>query len=256
MAKTAATKPINAFAARFISASEAVKHRIIWSSFGEVGSLKTTFGLGAPGPILVQDLDRGLEGVVEEFSQQKEIHTQFYESNTDALEQDGAIEIRDRFIADFEYAIENGIRTILWDKETQVYEIFKYAEFGAPSDKPANYYPLFQKYRKLFNLAKSSDINFGVIQGMRTPWGDKAKPNGVIAGAPLKGVRVRRGMAEVEELVHINLEHVQRDGEFFLQVGKSRGPGGRNIQNTELPYLDFRDFATLVFPDSDVSEWE
>ena len=24
-------------------------------------------------------------------------------------------------------------RTILWDKETNVYEIFKYAQFGAPS---------------------------------------------------------------------------------------------------------------------------
>jgi GAF domain-containing protein len=32
--------------------------------------------------------------------------------------------------------LNNGIRTIVWDKETQVYEIFKYAILGAPSSNP------------------------------------------------------------------------------------------------------------------------
>ena len=49
---------------RFTKASTTLKPRIIAASYGEVGTLKTSFWLGAPGPILVQSLDWGLEGVI------------------------------------------------------------------------------------------------------------------------------------------------------------------------------------------------
>ncbi len=167
MAKTAKT----GLAARFTKSSDtADKQRIIGGSYGEVGTLKTSFWLGAPGPILVQNLDNGLEGVIEEYQKTKDIYVENYNANTDGVDQDEAVIERDRFILDFEEAITGGIRTIIWDKETQVYELFKYAEFGAPSGAPANYYPLFQRYRRLFNMAKASDINFGVIQRSAPPF--------------------------------------------------------------------------------------
>ena len=250
-----APKPVSPFA-RFKRADTTMKQRIIAASFGEVGTLKTSFWLTAPSPILFQSLDRGLEGVVGapilgDYAS-KEIHVEEYESNTDALDQDGAIEVRDKIVEDFAYAIENGIRTIVWDKETQLYEVFKYAEFGAPSSNPKDYYALDQRYRRLINMAKSSDINFGIIQGMKTPWETKVNKSGVEKGQPRYGVRERRGMREIDELVHINIEHfLGEDEKFFMKIGKARGPGGHEIQNKVLPYVTFPEFASLVFPDTD-----
>lgn len=251
--------------ARYLKADTIVKQRLIAASFGEVGTLKTSFWASAPGPILFQSTDNGLEGVIDialpdgrpAYQDQKEIYIATYDANTDGLDQDAAIETRDRFIEDFEHAIGR-VRTIVWDKETQVYEIFRYAEFGAPSDNPSNYYPLYQKYRRLINRAKASDINLGFIQGMKTPWVPKVnKRTGAAGAARSDGERVRRGMPEIEELVHINVEHVHsREEGFMLNIGKSRGPGGREIQNTSIPYVEFPDFATLVFPDTDASDWE
>lgn len=258
MAKTTLSNKFDRY--RKASLSD-LKQRIIAASFGETGSAKTSFWLSAPGPIVIQSLDQGLEGVIEPFLEAgKEIYICEYESNTDALDQDAAIEQRDKFIEDFEHAVLNA-RTIVWDKEDQVYDLFKYAEFGAPSDNPSNYYPLFQRYRRLINLAKAGDVNFGLIQGMRTPWVPKVnKKTGAQGAAKADGQRTRRGMAEVEELVHISIEHLlepNEDGEltFKLKIGKARGPGGRDVQNTTLDFMSFPAFATLVFPDTEESDW-
>ena len=239
---------------RFQKANNPVKNRIIGASFGEVGTLKTSWWLGAPGPIVIQSLDRGLEGVIEPFQAQKDIYVAEYDANTSDVTQEQAESIRDQIIEDFKDALTKA-RTIIWDKETQIYEIFKWAEFGAPSGNPKDYYPLFQRYRSLFNMAKDSDVNFGVIQGMRTPWVPVQKGSGKTGAAPAKNSRERRGMPEIDELVHINIEHVLEDGEFRMKIGKSRGPGGQNLQNTEIAFLPFADFAGLMFPDSDPSEW-
>jgi hypothetical protein len=201
----------------------------------------------------------GLEGVVEPFLKGgKDIYVAEYEWNpTEELDQDEAIMLRDKFIEDFEHAITVA-RTVVWDKETQVWELFRYAEFGAPNDAPRNYPQLYQRYRRYLNMPKSTDINFGIIQGMRTPWVTKVNPKSGAQGAVKGNERERKGMDEVEELVHINIEHFLDpvDKEFKLRIGKARGPGGRDIQNSVIPYCDFSDFATLVFPDTEKTDWE
>ncbi len=154
------------------------KQRIIAASFGEVGTLKTSFWLTAPGPVLVVGLDRGTEGVLDVYLKkleddgiEKSIYLVEYDANTHLLAaeadaQAAAEEVAAKIEKDFKDAIDNGIRTIVVDKETQMYEIFKYAVLGAPTGAPSNYYPLFQRYRALINMAKDSDINLGLIQGM------------------------------------------------------------------------------------------
>ena len=253
--------------ALFEKATTVGKQRIIAASFGEVGTLKTSFWLTAPGPILVQSLDRGTEGVVdvylkklEDEGREKDIYVVPYDSNTYELTQEdnsqvAAEEIAKKIESDFHQAIANGISTIVWDKEDQVYDIFKYAVLGAPTDAPANYYPLYQRYRALINAAKDSDINFGVIQGMKDQWGQTLKASGKM-GASKGTARIRRGMREIDELMHINIEHVRdADGDFMLNIGKSRGPGGRDIQNTTIAYCEFPKFASLVFPETEETDW-
>ena len=57
----------NKLSNRFELASEEYNYRTICSIDGEVGTGKTYFGLTGPAPILVQNIDKGLEFVVEEF---------------------------------------------------------------------------------------------------------------------------------------------------------------------------------------------
>jgi hypothetical protein len=111
----------------------------------------------------------------------------------------------------------------------------------------------------MIEYAKTTDINLMFLQGMTTPWGQELKDNGKMGGKPLK-TRVRKGWKQIEEQVNINVEHVMRkndDGEmeFFLNVGKARGYGGRAVQNTEIPYVEFPEFATAVFPDTEQEDW-
>lgn len=250
----------NLLADRFTAVSDECKPRIVGASYGEVGTLKTSFWLGAPGPIFVQSTDEGLEGVAEEFRKGgKEIYAENYDPNTTDLEQDGAIEIRNKMLEDLDYFIEHSPKgTILWDKETQIYDIFKFAEFGAPSDNPSNYYALYQRYRRVFSKIKASDLNFGVIQGMKTPWVAKVKPNGKTGAVPSTTARVRRGMPEVEELVHINIEHFLDDetNKFMMKIGKSRGPGGQAIQNQTIEFTPFAELAVAIFPDTTEEDWQ
>lgn len=265
----------------YFARAGAGKKRIIGSSYGEVGTLKTSFWISAPGPILLQSLDRGTEGVVDvyldklknEEGRDKEIYVEQYDANTHTLEtiakslkalkdseiedaQGVAQEVANKIEADFVKAIEQGAKTIIWDKETQIYEIFKFAQFGAPSDAPSNYFGLFQRYRHLINLAKDSDINFGVIQGMKTPWISEMKATGKIGAKPSSKERVRRGMPEIDELMHVNIEHIIQDGAFLMNVGKVRGPGARGIQNKTIGYMEFPEFATLMFPDTTEEDWK
>jgi hypothetical protein len=257
-------KPSNEYA-RYKKATTDSKQRIIASSFGEVGTLKTSFWLTAPGPIIIQSTDKGTEGVVdvylkqyeEETGKTKDIYVVEYDPYVGVMAQEEAVEIRDKIIEDFKHAIEHAA-TVVWDKETNIYEIFKYAEFGSPSEKPASYYPLDQKYRHVINLAKETDVNFGLIQGMQDIWVDKVNAKTGARGAGKGGGRKRRGFREVEEQVHINIEHFLDDetNRFMMRIGKSRGPGGKAIQNKTIGYVTFPDFAQLVFPDSDESDWE
>lgn len=245
-------------ASRFTRSLGDVKNRIIARSFGEVGTGKTHFWLTAPGPIVVQSLDQGLEGVALNEYGKKEIYPIEYDwSPTEKTSQDEAIELRTAFIEDYEYALKHA-RTILWDKESDVWELFRYAEFGEPNDAPRNYPKLNQFYRKHVNMAKPTDVNFGLIQGMTDEWitVKKRKPSGEVteAGAA-SGRRKPKGFGDLDGLVHLNLFHERTDGKMIINVGKARGPGGFEIQDQAFENLSFSDFAQLVFPGTDEDDW-
>ncbi len=251
------SKQPNEFA-RFTKADQPAKERIIAASFGEVGTLKTSFWLGAPGPIVILSFDKGLEGVVEPFQEEKDIYVKEYAwtpSPTNTPDQDAAIEMRDTFIEDFEHAVLHA-RTVIIDKETELWDLVKYADFGAPREgTPKDWDVPKGRMRSILNLPKAHDVNFGVIQGMRNEWVSQVNPKTGKKGITQSGNRIRAGSDDVDAIMFINIEHVFEEGEFKLKVGKARGPGGRDIQNTTLPFVTFSEFGQLVFPESDESSW-
>lgn len=256
-------KTVETLDTRFTRADDTPKHRIIWAGYGEAGSGKTTFGLGAPGPIFIQSLDQGLEGVVEPFTQEKEIFVKEYvwapAPGAELLQTD-AQDLREQFIADFEYALPR-VRTILWDKESDVFSLFTYAEHGfSEQGSPKNWDGLKNRLRRLISLVKETDINFGLLQGMRNEWvAGPVNPNTGKKGMQQTGKRIRSGMDEIAGLVHLDLFHerVKTAGESLFQfsVGKSRGPGSKTVQDQTFENVSFSDFAQLVFPDSTEEDW-
>jgi hypothetical protein len=239
--------------ARYTKADDTYKHRIVAASYGEVGTGKTSFWLGAPGPIVVQTLDQGLEGVVEAFTKTKDIYIANYDMGQtvgEGFTHELAVEARDKFISDFEHAL--GVaRTIIWDRESDMWSLFSYAEHGT-TDKygaanPKDWDKLKGTIRRLIAMAKATDVNFGVIQGMRDEW-SKGKMGKT-------GNRIRNGMDDVDALVHVNIEHVRVDGKFAINIGKSRGPGSGEVQDKSFDSMTFAEFGQILFPDSEESSW-
>ena len=254
MAKTS-----NEFA-RYQKADAPVKQRIIGLSLGEVGSRKTSFWLEAPAPIVVFSFDRGLEGVVERYQHDKSIYVAEYDwspnPDEETLTQEQAIELREKFTADFEHAIQVA-RTVIIDKETDLWELFRYAEFGAPNDAPRNYPALNQRYRRLINMPKSLDINFGLIEGMKDEWVSKVNKKTGATGAASSGNRIRAGFGELDGLVHMVMTHSGVSPKTWqIAVGKMRGPGAPELAGETIPSLSFSEFGQLAFPESSVTDWE
>lgn len=240
----------------FDLADPAYRHRIIGLSMGEVGGGKTHFWLQAPAPIVIFSLDQGLEGVVEQFVEQgKEIRVREYEwMPTEETSQEEAVELRDKFTAEYELAIQHA-RTVILDKETHVWELFRYAEFGAPNDAPRNYPALNQRYRRLINLAKATDVNLGLIQSMKDEWTTKTKADGGQKGFKT-GDRVAQGFSELDGLVHVVLTHRREQGKFFIDISKSRGPGGQDVWDQTFEGYSFSDLAQLIFPSTNEADWQ
>lgn len=238
---------------RYVKADDTPKQRIVAASFGEVGTGKTSFWLGAPGPIVVQTLDQGLEGVVEPYTKDKDIYIANYDLGHKVGEEfshEMAQEARDKFVEDFEHALGHA-RTIIWDRESDMFSLFAYAEFGTPdkyqAGAPKDWDKLKGNIKRLIAMAKASDVNFGIIQGLRDEWA-KGKMGKT-------GARIRDGMEGISALVHIDLEHTRAEGKFALNIGKCRGPGGTDLQDTTQTGLDFATFAQLVFPSSCEEDW-
>jgi hypothetical protein len=247
--------------ARFTKADATLKNRIIANSVGEVGTGKTHFWLTAPGPIVVQTMDLGLEGVVEPFTAKKDIYVADYDIGQtigDSFTHAKAVEARDKFIADFEDAIQKA-RTIIWDRETDVFRLFQFAEFGTDdaygAAPPKDWDKLKDTLRRMIAMAKASDVNFGLIQGMRNEWGQKVNKKSGVSQPTQTGKRIPAGMEDVDALVHINLFHARVGKDFMVSVGKSRGPGAGDVQGETFAGIDFPTLAMMVFPDSSEDDW-
>lgn len=242
----------------FQMVSDTVPHRMIWRSYGPEKSGKNHFGLTGPGPIAIQSFDIGLEGVVEKFrAEGKEVRRTEYEFDKNDCSQDAAVEIRDRFIKDYELAL-NKARTIQWDTETELWEVFRFAEFGEASDAPKSYVGLNARYRDLIQQAYDANVNLQLIQKVKERWGTIKKQNreGRIVDSPFPtGEMEPTGFKEAGYIVQANIRHSwDKERGFVLHILNCRqnmGVAGEEFVDTSFP-----EFAQMVFPDTQQEDWE
>ncbi len=242
----------------FKMVSEVAPQRMIWRSFGPEKVGKNHFGLTGPGPIAIQSFDIGLEGVAEKFrAEGKEVRQTTYEFTKDDSSQDAAIEIRDRFIKDYEVALKMA-RTIQWDTETELWEIFRFAEFGQASDAPKDYVSLNARYRDLIQQAYDSNVNLQLIQKVKERWGTIKKQNrdGRIVDSPYPtGVMEPTGFKEAGYIVQANIQHSwDKERGFVIKVLNCRQ--NMSVAGEEFENFTFPELAQLVFPGTDQEDWE
>jgi hypothetical protein len=252
-------RPVDS-ASRFTQASTAARRRIIMSVMGLEKEGKSHFGLTAPGPIGVINLDFGLEGVVQKFQQDKDIFVSHYRVNiprTGAgieVVSQLATEVWDDIVEDFHYSIANH-RSTLCDTGTEMWEVLRMARFGKLDQvKPHHYGPVNAEFRDLYRAAYDGDSNLIMLHKMKDEYvNDKRTGKFQRSGFSDTGFQVQ------VELRAFKVPADEREGAgdfgFRIEVVSCR-------QNPEIegevysgPMATFPYIAAMVFPGTDPSDW-
>ena len=267
----------NKLAARYMLARDTLIHRTIAAVEGEVGVGKTFFGCTGPAPVLIQNIDKGTEGVVEKFRQDgKEIYEEVYDWNPGDIDDEGdgkdedalkelAIEIRNKWEKDALYFIDNGGRTLLQDNESRIWQVYRYAGFGGPnSGDMRDYDKLNLRFENIINKAKEANVNLLMTRAMKDRWGMYGKPNREGKKTFAKSGREVWGYEHLSGAVLIELRFARRTkveqdeaedgmGEYVIEIGKCRQ--NTDLQFTTIPRCSFPELGTLIYPDSEESDW-
>lgn len=233
---------------RFQDLNTEIPRRLIWRSWGPEKSGKNHFGLTAPGPIYGLYFDPGgLEGMAEKFTVPplgpKEIKVIQYRFNKKHNTQEDAKAIKKQWLEDYEVAL-NRAKTIQID-ETELWEVFRFAEFGRESARGREYGPLNGEYRGLIQDAYDAGINLQLIQKTKAEWVDD-KPTGAMK--PM-------GFQQAGNIVQVNLEHSwSLESGFMTTVVLCRQ--NMAISGEEYPELTFEQLGQLVYPDTSEEDWQ
>uniref|UniRef100_A0A6M3L0Q1 Putative ATPase domain containing protein n=1 Tax=viral metagenome TaxID=1070528 RepID=A0A6M3L0Q1_9ZZZZ len=150
-------------------------HRLIMRVGGVDKSGKTHFGLTAPAPISVINADRGLEGVVEKFAGQKEIYTtpNFRDMPSETEKEQ---EARWKALYDCYWSAleDKGVRSIIFDTDTEAWEIARLAELGRLEKvPPLKYTQLNRMFREMIDAAFTHDKNLILLCKYKKQYIDK-----------------------------------------------------------------------------------
>lgn len=240
-----------------------LRYRMLLRSWGMEKVGKNHFGLTGPSPIAIHAFDvLGLEGTAEKFVREgKDVRVFKYRFNKPTTKaekaeaQDEAKEIRDRFLRDIEVSKRNA-RLVQVD-ETELWEAFRYAEFGDKSDRASNYDLLYTRYLEWVNSFDDCGASLQLIQKTKEKWENyedvDREGRKVQKGRPT-GEFVPTGCPKIRSLVQANIEHFwTKERGFWLRVVNCRQNMG--IAGEEYEGYDFPMLAQLVFPSSEESDW-
>src|SRR3990167_2946731 len=183
-APTAAAEMDNVYermaAIGFKPATDATKPRIVcsvrgraWGSGGGERTGKTTLALTAPAPIAYFNFDIGTEGVLSKVVNAKGELNHGRKGKVMTLD----FALPPKIEGDFDYrgtferfadahmkCIEAGVRTIVWDTESEAWELLRIAEFGRLEKiPPYKYTNANSQYRALVRAVYESDTNLIMI---------------------------------------------------------------------------------------------
>lgn len=237
----------------FERATAEARRRLIISVEGKVKQGKTHFALTAPGPIAVQSLDMGLDGVVQKFQNDKVINVANYPGITALelrkLDEQGVVDrmasVWEQFVADFTWGLANA-RTVVWDTGTEAWELARLARLGKIGQvKPHHYTMVNMEFRELLRNAEASDTNLILLHRMKKEYRDDKAT----------GSWERAGFSDIGSWVHIIARAERREDGFHLIVEDCRQNAMLWGVDLPEPMATFPNLGQLVFPDSKPEDW-
>jgi hypothetical protein len=199
---------------------------------------KTHLAASAPGPIGIQSLDFGTEGIIEKFDR-TEFKVREYDlaydftikSRGDSAEAQSN-SIRRDYWAPFEkdaHELFASCRTVVWDTATEVWEMLRLAHFGKLEQNPQlQYGPINAEYKALIRLANTHRTNLILIHHQTK------KYNNVDGKSVETNEWKRQGNNKVEALVHsyVTMEYIDpvknhkgeitKPGFFQTEINRAR----------------------------------
>ena len=143
---------------------------------------------------------------------------------------------------------DNGIRTVVADTASEIWELLRLARFGKLSQvMPMHYGPVNAEYKELLRKAANSDKNVILLHRMKSEYVDEKRT----------GKYERTGFGETGHIVQANLRcYRDSDNEWHVMVRDCRQNALLAGEELVGPMASFPFFASMVYPESDIGEWE
>ena len=249
------TKKLSGELAGFTRATKTTKHRAIISVQGKEKVGKTNFGLTGPGPIAVQNVDIGIEGVVDKFAESKMIFVNDYRFDSRAAEGLDWKDLWKRVKDDFYAALESGsFRTIMIDTWSEMYEVARMGILGKLTNVlPRDYGKVYAQMREMIRTAFSHDTNVILLNKVKPEYvADKSTGRLVRAGFKDTGV-----LAQANFLIDRDPAGIDEKGEggWRIKCLDCRPNASMANRMYEDMYASFPYIAKDMFPDSKMEDW-
>lgn len=216
----------------------------------------------APGDIAIQSFDIGLEGVVQKFNKKKRIYAADYEleaqpgDDKEDKVQAAAEKLWDKFTADYYDALDTqGVRTVIWDQGTEVWELLRLAHWGKLSANSQHYANINPIFRRLVRAAYDGGKNLLLIHKMKEEW----KESTVTGKKSKTGKYELAGMREIPYLVQVSVQCWRSDDPvpdcFHGTILECRQNPEVNGMELVGEMLNFGQLGMMVFPDSTPEHW-
>jgi hypothetical protein len=237
---------------------------LIVDVYGPSGSGKSHFALTAPGPISVSlfGAKNELDGTVQKFEADKEVVIGRY---IDAAEQPAGGKNQNmeffsaqnaRFEKEVQAAMKAGVRSVVYDKGTDLWESIRYANFGAAATT-GDYYRTIanREWSRLVQMVVQAGKNLVLIHEDDAEWGDTGERDEK-TGKPKRqptGRRIRKGNEKTGFLVDVTLRAFRDKAKFYYEIVEAKKAPHLNGEVHE--GLDFATLAMMVKPNVDPSVW-
>lgn len=254
----------------FERAGVGLKHRLIVCSEAMAGCGKTNFGLSMPGPLAIVNLDEGLDGVIQEFQQDKEIWVANYRlafadikatianasASTKAVA-DESMRIWNAVQSDYIEALQEA-KSVFVDTGTEMNELLRLAHFGKLTQiMPHHYMETNRVMKSLVDLAYESSVNVLFSHRLKKEYAgsdDKnRKPTGEMELAGWKEMGY-------ECQIHVRQWKDPKEpfpARYHMTVLKCRPKSGVHLEGEDFAgeMINFPTIASAIFQDSE-DDWK
>lgn len=209
---------------------------------------KTHFALTAPGPICIIDMDIGLEGVVDKFIGEKEIHHVAF-NKREATNPAQWAKMWDNVIRAYTEALtDKAIKTIIVDTATEVWELVRLARFGKLTQvMPHHYGPVNEEFRNVIRDAYNYDKNVILLHKMKPKYVNDKRTNDI----------ERAGFGDTGYLVQANMvSWCDKHGSFGITIRDCRHNPELKGMDIPEPLNTFPNVASMILPETEPEDWE